>query len=61
LLAVQINGELGNNNDPNFQRYKSDALKYYDEDIAWFSYSFVMLAVHSAMLYKYTVRPSTHD
>lgn len=61
MLAIQINGELGRNNDPNFQRYKNDALKYYNEDIGWFSYSFVCFVVHSAMLYKYTLRPSDHD
>ena len=47
LLVIQINGELGYNNDPNFQRYKNDTLRYYNEDIAWFSYSFVCLILHA--------------
>ena len=61
LLAIQINGELGNNNDPNFQRYKNDTLRYYNEDIAWFSYMFVCLCLHLLMLYKYQIKPSEQD
>jgi len=61
LFAVQISGEFGHNNDPNFQRYKNDALKYYNEDIAWFSYSFVCFVIHVSMLYKYYARPSDND
>ena len=46
--------------DPNFQRYKHDALRYYNEDIAWFSYCFVLFMLHSFMLYKYTIhKPET--
>jgi hypothetical protein len=61
LMAIQINGELGNNNDPNFQRYKNDTLRYYNEDIAWFSYGFVCLMLHLCMLIKYQIKPSETD
>jgi cytochrome bd-type quinol oxidase subunit 2 len=61
LMGVQINGEMGRNNDPNFQRYKNDTLRYYNEDIAWFSYMFVCLCLHCWMIQKYSIKPSTTD
>ena len=61
LFFVQIRAELGRDNDPNHTRYLSDALRYYQDDLAWFSYNFVCLCFHCWMVLKYYQRPSKDD
>lgn len=61
LLTLQILGEAGQNNDPNFQRFKYDTLSYYDEDIEWFSYMFVCFCVHFMVFLKHSYYPATTD
>ena len=61
LFIVQIRGELGRNNDPNHSRYLNDTLRYYNDDLAWFSYSFVCLCFHCWLLNKYIKKPSKDD
>lgn len=50
LFGLQIKGEFGLSNDPLFERYKQDTLEYYDADISWFSFIFVMWSVHLFVL-----------
>jgi hypothetical protein len=50
LLGQQIRGELGLNLDPNTKRFTHDALEYYDWDISWFSFIFVMWSIHLFVL-----------
>lgn len=52
LLGVQLKGLLGHNMDPLFERFKSDALEYYHDDITWFSFIFVMWMIHLYVLLK---------
>jgi len=50
LLGQQIRGEFGYNLDPNTKRFTHDALEYYDWDISWFSFIFVMWCIHLFVL-----------
>lgn len=61
LIGLQIRGELGYNNDPNFQRFKYDTLTYYQDDIAWFSYMFVNLCLHLEIMLKHWAVPARED
>jgi hypothetical protein len=36
--------------DPNIKRFTHDALEYYDWDISWFSFIFVMWCIHLFVL-----------
>lgn len=38
------------NLDPNTKRFTHDALEYYDWDISWFSFIFVMWSIHLFVL-----------
>lgn len=47
LFYIQIRGIFGKNEQKHkTQRYKKDALEYYDLDIDWFAFNFVMLSLH---------------
>lgn len=61
IFGIQIKGELGHNNDPHCQRFKYDALSYYKEDIDWFAYMLVLLALHIWILTKHMAIPSKVD
>jgi hypothetical protein len=61
ILGMQIRGELGHNNDPLFQRYKVDALHYYQQDIDWFAYMMVLLCLHIEILTKHLAVPSKNN
>ena len=50
LFGVQIKGLMGHNMDPLFERFKSDALEYYHDDVTWFSFIFVMWMIHLYIL-----------
>ena len=50
LLGMQIKGEFGYNLDPNNERYRHDTLAYYDEDVSWFCFIFVMWCIHLFIL-----------
>ena len=50
LLGLQIKGEFGYNLDPNNERYTHDSLNYYEHDISWFSFIFVMWCIHLFIL-----------
>lgn len=59
IFGVELRGVFGINTDPNFIRFKSDCLEFYQSDIGWFSYIFVMLGLHSLNLIKRIHMPST--
>ena len=47
LLYIQIRGSLGGKKDNfNMLRYKHDAIEYYELDIDWFSFQFVLFFSH---------------
>jgi len=47
LLYIQFRGVWGSKDEKaNELRYKSDAIEYYELDIDWFSFQFVLLFVH---------------
>lgn len=47
LFMIQIRGSLGKKeNDSNELRYKHDAIEYYELDIDWFSFQFVLFFTH---------------
>lgn len=47
LFYIQIRGSLGHkNNEHNKLRYKHDAIEYYELDIDWFSFQFVLFFTH---------------
>lgn len=50
LCSMQIKGEMGHNLDPNVDRYTHDTLEYYEQDISWFSFVFVMWTIHLFVL-----------
>jgi hypothetical protein len=52
LMALQCKSVMGHNLDPTFSRFKTDALEYYEEDISWFSFIFVMWGTHLFILGK---------
>ena len=52
LLMIQIRGTLGKKDlEANKLRYKQDAIEYYELDIDWFSFQFVLFTVHSMMFF----------
>ena len=61
LLGYQIRGELGHNNDPNFQRFTVDTLTYYTPEIQWFSFMFVCFFLHLTILTKHYYIPSLNN
>ena len=51
LFSVQVKGIFGLTKRRSVaERYKYDALEFYDEDINWFAFSFVMLGLNLHML-----------
>jgi len=59
LFYIQIRGIMGRSDRmANSSRYKQDALQYYDLDIDWFAFIFVMLQLHinGIMLYIFQVK-----
>ena len=50
LFGLQIKGEFGYKLDPNIERYTHDSLAYYEHDISWFSFIFVMWCIHLFIL-----------
>lgn len=52
LFIIQLKGEFGFNMDPTFTRFKLDALEFYESDIAWFSFIFVMWSMHMFILIR---------
>lgn len=61
IFGVELRGVLGVNTDPNFIRFKYDCLEFYQSDIGWFSYIFVMLGLHAFCLLKRIHMPSKSD
>lgn len=57
LFYIQMRGIFGKNDQKHkTQRYKQDALEYYDIDIDWFAFNFVMIFLH-----LYTISRERND
>lgn len=51
LLYIQVRGIFGfKDNEANEDRFKHDALDYYEQDIEWLSFQLVPIMVHSITL-----------
>jgi len=53
LFCIQMRGIFGLDDDiKKKDRYKSDALEYYEKDIHWFAFSFSICASHFRSIYS---------
>jgi len=61
LFYVQLRGVFGYALQPTSERYKSDALGFYMEDIWWFNLIFVTLAIHALSFHSNIAASATAE